>query len=210
MSRSQKQAETTMEAALEKFFSDVSKTQALAKSIAEIVKKDFEKILETYEIRINTLEKENNNLKRKLDNIEQHNRRNTLRIFGIKETENENVPEIVCDVINKQMELNIPQTNIEECYRIKNRKNEGESVKRDPAIIVKFSNYQDRRAMYTNKLKLKGSKIVVREDLTKRKLMLVNKSIDKYGRKNVWTSDGKIKVKTESGRIFIVSDECDI
>lgn len=205
--------EANMEAALEKFFSDVSKTKTLAKSIAEIVKKDFEQIFEKYEKRINTLEAENSALKKQLDNIEQYNRRNTLRIFGIKENENENVPEIVENMLKNKMQLNISPNNIEECYRIRSKKDVnkpgGQLVKKSGAIVIKFNTYEDRKMVYANKSRLKNSKIMIYEDLTKIKLRLVNKAIEKYGRHNIWTLDGRIKVKTESG-IKIINDETDI
>lgn len=207
-------SETNLEAALEKFFSDVSKTKTLVKYIAETVRKDFEEIIRNHEKRINTLETENHILKKQLDNLEQYNRRQTLRIFGITENENENVPEIVEDMLKNKMQLNISPNNIEECYRIRNKKvlnkrNGGQPNKKSGAIVVKFSTYEDRTMVYKNKSRLKSFKITIYEDLTKTKLLLVNKAIDKYGRQNVWTLDGKIKVKTESG-IKIINDESDI
>lgn len=207
-------SETNLEAALEKFFSDVSKTKTLVKYIAETVRKDFEEIIRNHEKRINTLETENHILKKQLDNLEQYNRRQTLRIFGITENENENVPEIVEDMLKNKMQLNISPNNIEECYRIRNKKvlnkpNGGQPNKKSGAIVVKFSTYEDRKMVYKNKSRLKSFKITIYEDLTKTKLLLVNKAIDKYGRQNVWTLDGKIKVKTESG-IKIINDESDI
>lgn len=205
--------EANLEAALDKFFSDGNKTKAFAISIGEVVKKDFKQIFEIYEEKISTLEAENSALKKQIDNVEQYNKRKTLRIIGIKETENENVLEIVEDIIKSKMKLNISQNSIDECYRIQNKKDVnkpgGQQTEKTVAIVVKFNTYEDRKMVYANKSRLKNFKIKIYEDLTKSKLLLMNKAIVKYGWKNVWTLDGKIKVKTELG-IKLITDESDI
>nr|CAI5862648.1 unnamed protein product [Callosobruchus analis]CAI5865949.1 unnamed protein product [Callosobruchus analis] len=53
--------------------------------------------------------------------------------------------------------------------------------------------------VYNKKKMLKGTRMVIKEDLTARRLKIVKTASDKYGFKNVWTVNGKIFGKTEKG-----------
>nr|CAH7719785.1 unnamed protein product [Callosobruchus chinensis]CAH7738925.1 unnamed protein product [Callosobruchus chinensis] len=45
---------------------------------------------------------------------------------------------------------------------------------------------------------LKGSQIVMKEDLTVERMKIVKEASEKYGFKNVWTFNGNIFVKTDN------------
>nr|CAH7713345.1 unnamed protein product [Callosobruchus chinensis] len=51
---------------------------------------------------------------------------------------------------------------------------------------------------YNKKKMLKGTRMVIKEDLTALRLKIVKTASDKYGFKNVWTVNGKIFGKTET------------
>ena len=55
-------------------------------------------------------------------------------------------------------------------------------------IIVKLCNYHDKEKMYQAKKNLKGTKIMIVESLTKRRLELLKRAKETFGATNVWTS----------------------
>lgn len=62
-----------------------------------------------------------------------------------------------------------------------------------------FKDNQTKNKIFRVKKMLKGSNIVMKEDLTNERLKLVKEASDKYGYKNVWTFNGIIFAKTENG-----------
>lgn len=83
-------------------------------------------------------------------------------------------------------------------------------INRPRPIIVKFVSYRARSLVFDNKSKLKGSGILLREDLTRRRVALYRQTVNTYGVKNVWTSDGRVMYVGEDGRRSVanLSDLC--
>ena len=65
-------------------------------------------------------------------------------------------------------------------------------------IIVKFVRYNDRNRVFRNKKKLNGQKISITESLTKIGMDKLRQAKETYGFTNVWTSNGKILIKSDS------------
>lgn len=74
---------------------------------------------------------------------------------------------------------------------------------------MKLANLNTKQNIYSKKKLLNGTGIVIKEDLPKGKLELVNKLTEKLGIKNVWTENGKIHVYHEN-KIKIVKNKKDI
>ena len=64
-------------------------------------------------------------------------------------------------------------------------------------IIVKFASYRKRNTVFYNKKKLKGSNIMITENLTKKRYDLLKLSLQKLGRNSCWSKDGRILTKYE-------------
>ena len=80
---------------------------------------------------------------------------------------------------------------------------------RNPRLaIVKFTSYEPRRAIFTSKRKLKGTHIVITENLTRRRVNLVRKARDSPNVEASWTSDGRIVCLLTNGRKVTVTNEC--
>lgn len=73
------------------------------------------------------------------------------------------------------------------CYRI-GKKQEN----KHRGILVKLKDTSTKQCIYTKKRLLKGTGIVIKEDLTNTRLKMMNKAIEKVGIKNVWSDNGKI------------------
>lgn len=127
-------------------------------------------------------------LESRLDEQEQYGRRNNIRIFGIPEQENENTDQIVLDVA-KRIQAKVDISLIDRSHRVGRR---GEKPR---PVIVKFTSYAARRAVFSVKKNLKGSGITIREDLTVSRLSLLKRSMEEYGNRNVWSIDGVIMIK---------------
>ncbi|KAK3922128.1 Protein unc-13-like protein C [Frankliniella fusca] len=136
----------------------------------------------------------------KFDEREQYSRRNNLRIFGIPESENENTDQLVVDVA-KKMGVQLSDSTIDRSHRI------GKQGPQPRPIIVKLTRYNTRDEIFRAKRNLKGTGIVVREDLTKLRLKFLKEAVQAYSSKYVWTIDGVIMVKTPKLRYpFRVTD----
>ena len=79
--------------------------------------------------------------------------KNSIRISGIPETENEDPFKIVLEVCNKKLKLKSPLqlSEISNCHRVGQRKTNGSHRQ----ILVKFMNYQIRRRVIGSKSELK-------------------------------------------------------
>lgn len=168
----------------------------IAQKVAAIVVKQlddrFEQLLKKYtalENRVNTLEREKEELNKKVDFLEQYTRRNSVRVFGIPEKKNENTDELVLEVFNNNLGLQITAENVDRSHRV----GAYNPVSKKPrGIIVKFTSYRYRNLVFQNKKKLKGTKLTIKEDLTRNRLEVLNCAADQFGYKNVWTRDGAV------------------
>lgn len=180
---------------------DPSVLQVLAGIIQDTVVTELRKTIEENSTVIKNLQaaleakdKTIAELECKIDDIEQYQRRQCLRIFGIKEENDEDTDEIALKVA-KDIGVDLSVTDIDRSHRV-GRKNED----RPRPIIVKFCSYRQRHKMYQNKKLLKGSGVTLREDLTRARHNLLKDCISRYGLHNVWTQDGAIIVKSGDAR----------
>lgn len=157
-----------------------------SKEELEVVKKEIE-----------TSRRENQKLvemlNEKTDSLEQYTRRNSLRVFGVQETKQEDCEKKVLRVLKDKLQLDVLPEQIERCHRA------GRFSENKPrSIIVKFISYKDRETVFKSKRLLKNTGIVIAEDLTINRLSLLRQARDAYGDKyGVWSKDGRIIIKTE-------------
>ena len=100
---------------------------------------------------IETLKKEVHGLQLQQDEMEQYSRRNSVRLSGLPERQNENVVELVMKVINVEMAVT-PPVMIKEIDRM-HRVGKPE-VGRDRPILIKFATYRSRRRVIVNRRNL--------------------------------------------------------
>ena len=161
-------------------------------------KKKNEKIKELEET-IDILTEKNKSLTSDVDELEQYSRRNCLLLHGVQENENENTDDIVLKTMSEELDIEIKENDLDRTHRIGNRNRKDGKPR---AIIVKFTRYATRNKIYSNKKKLKGKNFLITESLTSRRYHLLKEAQEKYGVKNVWTSDGRISFK-QNNRILI-------
>ncbi|KAI4459258.1 hypothetical protein MML48_6g00005541 [Holotrichia oblita] len=99
----------------------------------------------------------------KVINLEQYDRHNNLRMFGVQESDGENIEEIVTDILKSKLGINITSDFFERCHRV------GKEINR-------------------RKNELKGSSIFLNDDLTQSRLVKFKNLQEEHCRKNVLNS----------------------
>lgn len=179
--------------------------QSIATSITEKLNEKLKAAFQKYDEKIAVLEIEIGNLKsknepnqeqleQKIDKVQQENKNNNLRIMGIKEEVHEAIEEKVIDLIRNKLKINMGQDQMAAVYRV------GQSAENKTRhTVVAFTNNKIKLEVYKKKRLLKGTGVVIKEDLTACRLKMVQIASENYGYKNVWTINGCIYAKTESG-----------
>nr|CAH7755705.1 unnamed protein product [Callosobruchus chinensis] len=207
--KNQADFESTLMDALKK----KSIAESISKMILETIASSLKEKFDYYDSKITELEKEVSCLKSKLndtvniqdnvdhkkveqkvDNIQQHIRNNNLRIMSVPEAAGENLTEKVYDIFTNKMKVEINKSEIIAAYRV------GRKLDDKPRqILVTFQDNAIKMLTYNRKRFLKGSNIVIKEDLTVLRLNIMNAASEKYGYRNVWSTNGAIFAKTGNG-----------
>lgn len=154
---------------------------------------------------IESLSAELNEVKMHVNENEQYSRRCNIRIFGLPELEDENCYEVVTDFCKTKLGCDFELCEIDRTHRV-GRPKSG----KQRAIIVKFSSYQSKIKVMKCKKNLKGTSMYVNEDLTFFNKELLNYARTELKNLSVWSTDGKILIKQQSGRIVRVKTKNDV
>lgn len=179
----------------------------VVKVVLSEIKKTFNfdaDLIETTNDKLNDSRKEivklKEDLKYRTDELEQYQRRNSIRVFGVEEKAGEDTDALVLNIFNKRMGLSeVTKADLDRTHRV-GPKLEGQHR----AILVKFVSYQKRRLVFVNKKKLKrkpGEKtgFIIREDLTALRNSVLKEAISKLGKREVWTEDGRVIYRDKDG-----------
>ena len=127
-------------------------------------------------------------LQSNIRHLEQYSRRNSIRIFGVKETAKENTDEIAIDVA-KKIGIDLHVNDIDRSHRTGKHP---EDKSKSRGIIVKLCSYRIRQRLITNRRKLKNSGIAIHEDLTVANFELLRVTQTHKKVIAAWTLDGRI------------------
>ena len=128
-----------------------------------------------------------------LEDLQQYSRRTNVLIHGIEEEEKEDTDKKAHDLFTEQLGLPLVEKDIARSHRL-GKKTEG----RNRPIIVRMLSYRQKKAVYDKKSKLKGTKVAIKENLTKERYDFYKECKEKYGPKNVCTLDGRIYRYTDN------------
>lgn len=186
-------------------FTDKEFMSTLADKIKEIVETTLSKHLGKLEDRIQELENrieeyqsKQCELEKKVDKLEQANKLKKLRLYGMVEEPKEKLKNKVLDTISEKMGL--PEIQIEDCYRVGKR---NPNDKKPRAVILVFDSTKFRNRVFHSKKLLKGSGLVMVEELSRINNDIFRQAKEKFGMKNVWSRDGRIFVNL-NGKIHII------
>lgn len=156
--------------------------------------------------RVSQLETINTKLYNDLDVMEQYSRRNCLIVHGVPDTTD---PEsAVLDIFTNKLGVSIGRETIDRCHRLGTSANS--STSRPRAVIVKFTTYQARQKVFSMKRQLKGTKLLITENLTRRRNELLSKAKSLPNVTATWTSDGRIVCLLASGRKVSITTDQDL
>lgn len=157
------------------------------------------------------LESKNALLEASLDRQEQSSRDLNVRIFGVAQKEGEELKKLVLEIFNK-VECNVTAGDIKKCYRItakgvadtdKKRftrsKSGGANTdidNRPAAILVRFHTGETRAMALQRRKQLNDLGVRIRQDLTKFRLSLLSKAVEKFSSRNAWCLHGNIYVRS--------------
>lgn len=167
--------------------------------------------LQDKEKRIVDLENEVCELKAKQDDQEQYSRRESLRLAGIAETQDENTDALVLSMVNEKMQVT-PPVQLSEISRSHRTGKIEEGKTRQ--ILVKFASYASRDRVIRSRKKLKGvsspegKPYMVTEDLTKERSFIAWKARilkRKTKVKDTWTWDGRIYITENSKNVVTIT-----
>ena len=200
-----KQQKLEFKECISDFFADPTFVNSLAEKVADIVVNKIDERLAHLEKQVallvnktDELEAKNEQLKIMFDDIEQKTKQNQLRFYGIPESPNENLKEKLENIFSKVFKIN--GCSLDYCYRIGQRDQENTGSR---AALVQFSSVMQRNLVYFSKKKLKGTKIVVAEELTKGRHNLLMMAKKNFTKGDVWTKFGNIFVKIDNKRYQI-------
>ena len=127
--------------------------------------------LRRLEQRVTDLETAKTALRDDSDAQEQYSRRNCLLVHGIREGQTD-TSDAVLSLCNSQLGLDLNRGHIDRSHRLGYRSETTTAAGSQPKprpVIVKLTSYETRKVIYTKKRKLKGTRYVVTENLTKRR-----------------------------------------
>ena len=131
----------------------------------------------------------------KLDNLvdlhEKYSWCNSLLLHGNAETNDENMDSLVLKTINKKLDVDTVENEIDRSHRI-GRKNDGQ---RPRPIVVTSTRYNTRKRVFASKRKLKRTSVSITESLTVKRMKQLNKAREEHGFTNIWTTDDRMLFK---------------
>nr|XP_023026791.1 uncharacterized protein LOC111514777 [Leptinotarsa decemlineata] len=142
----------------------------------------------------------------KLDVLDQRSRSNTLRLVGMKEETDENLPAKVLHIFNEELKIKCTLGDLNKTFR------SGKFIENSTkarTVIIEFVSYLKRNEIYKSRSNLKGTDLYLNEDLTGKRYHLLILTKKKYGGKNVWTANGRVFAK-HGNNVKVINEEEDL
>lgn len=163
---------------------------------------EFDTLVEAQNVKIVTLEKENESLRRRVDKAEQYSRRKQVRLIGVKETAGENLSDVIQVILRDKLKLNCVDIKPSNCFRIGKKKSEGDKPRQ---VMLRLTSFEDRSLIMKQRKLLKGSGIIIVEDLTKTRHHLLKAAQEAFNKTSVWTLGGNIFARVKDEKYMIAS-----
>ena len=152
--------------------------------------------------KIKRLESDSKTVIEKYNQKEQYSRLHSIRIHGLCEKENEKCKETVVELLQQKLDLsNINDVDIDKVHILPGLTNDG----KPRSVIVMFFKHDHKTAVLKQRRKLKGSGVVIVEDLTRTNAGVMNIFRNDERFESVWSQEGVIKAKIKNGHIVRVS-----
>lgn len=179
----------------------VLKSEDFLRTISKMIADRVEETINTYKQKVCQLEDKLEKAYETIDALEQYSRRNSIRIYGLPPTPNENPDDTLIKFCKEKLNVEIKKGMLDSCHRL------GKDENRSKPLLVKFVSREVKREIYSRKSKLKGTELIIREDLTRRKFQLLKSVKSKLNA--AWTNDCNIFTKV-NGKIIKINNFSDL
>ena len=176
-------------------------TDRLAKRIVDLEtdNEDLRKTVDSLEQEIVRLQASKDTMAIRLNDLEQHGRKDSLRIIGLEDkSEKESAAECVgkvVDFVTSTLRVNLTKSDISIAHRL------GKFNRAKPRnIIVKFTTRLKKQEIVSARKSLKNSGIVVFEDLTRENQTILRNAFRLDCVKNTYSTDGKLFAVLGNGK----------
>lgn len=184
---------------------DIFNTEYLREIVDNVIKTsgviELQDKVKQQEAEINSLKLECNRLKNTADKLDRQSRNKNLRVFGVPHARGENLEEKLLDVFRSKLRADIGAGDIDQCYRLKNSPNSNKPA----PVFVRFSSYKCRDILLRDRKSLKGTNVVITEDLTTDVYGLFKAARRELGQRKVWTLNGRVFTKSNNIKVEIQS-----
>ena len=147
----------------------------------------------------------------KLNELEQHTRKDSIRIRGIDDPEKEETSvrsaEKAVKVLKDKLGMNISEKDISVAHRLGTFSEERTATR---SIIVKFVARYHKIEVIQKRRVLKGTGIVIQEDLTNMNMKLLERLSRTDSVETAWSRDGKLFAKLITGRVMRITHDSDL
>ena len=178
--------------------------------IEQDINANFQFLEDDMRSKMATIDKTNQHL----NSLEQYTRKNSIRLFGIKESDEDNVERQAIQIIKDNLRIEIKETDIEIAHRAGKFRPEGRrDAKKSRPVLLKFASHKTKVKIMRAKKEFKGTEYWVTEDLTSEnadKVKVLNQLRKDNKIKSVWTVDGKIRVKKLNDTIVMITTKDEI
>ncbi|KAG5860966.1 hypothetical protein JTB14_018487 [Gonioctena quinquepunctata] len=202
------QLHLAIESAVNKLCTSESSIPELTNCILEKIRGHIEKELETLQKKTSELEKvvqkQDDTIKlmaKQNERFEKWIRRNNIIVYGLEKMNDESIKDRILQISNTKM-----NSDVGSCYRLGNP-----NAKKSRPVLVNFFNGYTRQIIFSNKKYLKGTKYVIKEDLTEEQSTLFKMAIQEAGKDGkVWTSSGTVFLKLADNNITKITSIDDL
>ena len=146
---------------------------------------------------------------KEINDLEQYTRRNSIRIYGINDTNAretaEETTEKVIAMMGNELGINLEHRDIDIAHRIGRYQQDGNRV-----TICKFVSRFHKLQAVRLRRRLKGKAFVIREDLTRKNAKLLESLTDVANVKSAWSEEGRIIALLENDNTVTVTIATDL
>lgn len=144
---------------MEKLFEELVLVKQELKSAIEASEVRLQLKIESYNGKIRNLEKENQNLRRKVEILERNTKKNNIVVFGLHKGKEEFSVDNICNKLNSHLGVRITRADINDTYLLGRSQN--------CPVKVEFISNLTKINVLRNCNKLKGTGVTISADLTK-------------------------------------------
>lgn len=142
-----------------------------------------------------------------LNQNEQYNRRLNVRIKGLACTQRDDCCMVVRTFLRERLRCDVPHDEIEAAHIIPQKPDPNDqsgATSRSSAILVRFKSRSQRDTVMRSRKLLKGTKIIIQEDLTTLNLQTLNRVRKNDQVSHTWSWNGRIYTQLKDGTKLLV------